>query len=220
MNRTTKSRCETQIQVNLGGHDLSSSWSQCGNGGSRTYSRNSRQRRGGVVSSAYFLLHLLGVCPSYFFPFKFQLLFSLLKPRASQKFWSKSLRFPLITRNTCHLRNVHYIQTFVQRHFRLFYLLKMNSPPSFFTVSFYLCLETGPWFRKWSIVEEDTLTYQPRGQSKDILRAKSLPGYVWFSTLPCEHHGQLPRLPFALAAWSIEVFVHSIVFLIAKDLDI
>lgn len=101
--------------------------SQCGNGGSVTISRNSGRRRAwGTVSNAYFFPPLFGVLPShFFFPFKFQFLFSLLKPQASQKFWNKSLSFPLITQNICHfLRNVHYIHIFfVQNDFHLFYFI-------------------------------------------------------------------------------------------------
>lgn len=83
--------------------------SQCRDRCSVTNSSNIRQGVGELfprrISSFVLCLSKL-----LFFSFKFQLLFSLLMPPASQKFWNKSLSFPLITQNACHfLRNVHYI---------------------------------------------------------------------------------------------------------------
>ena len=94
---------------------------------------NSRVSKTGQEGVMYFVTLFLGY-PRYHLK-KIQLLFSLSKPQASQKFLNKSLSFLLFTQNVCHLlRNLYYIHIFFQNDSN--FLLEINPSASFFTSSF------------------------------------------------------------------------------------
>lgn len=82
-------------------------------------------REGGGDSFQGILLSSFGVCTShFFFPFQTSIIAFFTKTQTSQKFWDKSLSFPLFTQSICRLlRNVHYSHSFVQIDFHLFYFI-------------------------------------------------------------------------------------------------
>lgn len=153
LDRTIKSRSETQIQVNLGGHDLSSGQVPVWKWRLNEECKNGRQRRRWGQFSGHSSL-LLGCLykPLFFSPFQTSIIAFFTKTQTSQKFWDKSLSFPLFTQNICCLlRNVHYSHSFVQINFHLFYsiysrlTLHHHSPQNHFIFA---------WRRGWGFGSE------------------------------------------------------------------